>query len=140
MLILLLLLIFGGVVPVAAAQGVLLQAKNPADWQPVAGGATGQLSYDSERGTFCFSARGLAAQIEYALVRHTGNPRDGQVLAVGRSDGDGHLQLKGEWRLWSAKFWLLPVADLKITGDRAELKGWHPHRYLFESRQLGEDN
>jgi hypothetical protein len=133
--ILLLILVFGGLVP-AAAQDLRLLAKNPADWQPLAGGARGLLSYDPEQGTFRFRAQGLAAQSGYALIHHNDNPREGQVLAVGRSDDAGRLHLQGAWRLWRAKFWLLPVADLELTGDRAELKAWHPRQYLFESRIL----
>jgi hypothetical protein len=138
-MILALLLIAGSSTTVPAEQVLWLQAKNPRNWQVVAGGAAGELRYDPAQGIFSFSAHGLAPQSDYALVRHNDNPRNGQVLAVGRSDLDGQLQFQGKWRLWSRKFWLLPVADLKLEGNRAQLKAWHPRHYLFENRRLDED-
>lgn len=133
-----LLSIVGSGAAVMADQVLRLQAKNPLDWQIVAGGAAGELRYDPARGIYHFSAHGLAPLCDYALVRHNDNPRAGQLLAVGRSDLDGQLQLQGNWHIWSQKFWLLPTADLRLEEGRAQLKAWHPRQYLFEERRLGQ--
>lgn len=123
--------------PASGEKTLLLYAKNPATWRIVEAGGAGRLRYAETTGRFSFAAWGLAAETEYALVRHADDPASGRILARGVSDRQGALQLSGSWQDWTQKFWLVPAADLTLQGDRARLTNWHPERYLFENKLLG---
>jgi hypothetical protein len=79
----------------------------------------------------------LAPMTGYALVRYADHPPCADLVAEGMTDRDGILQLKGTWRQWSRKFWLVQAADISRSGNRVTATAWHPERYLFEEKDLG---
>ena len=114
-----------------------LFAKDPTTWQIIGEGGRGTLSFNRESGAFTFVARRLHPNSGYALVRHTERTFSGDLLAQHATDQTGELKLSGTWREWSGKIWLVPVADISVTGRRATLLAWHPEQILFEEKVLG---
>ncbi len=116
---------------------LLLLAKDPVTWKPIAGGAAGTLSYREQNGEFVFAAGGLAPSTGYALVRYGDLPDKADLLAEGKSDREGALRLAGVWTQWTKKIWLVLRADLARSGNQATATAWRPERYLFEEKELG---
>jgi hypothetical protein len=117
---------------------LLLFAKNPATWAIVKGGATGKLIYREKNGVFVLNAAGLLPRSAYALVRYADVPPQVDILARGESDHRGNLELRGVWRTWMKKFWVVPGEDaVGKAGEAGSLRAWRPDRYLFEEKQLG---
>jgi len=122
-----------------------LFAKNPATWQIIEGGATGEITICRTTGSFRLKAVGLHPYTEYALVRYQGRPPFGQVLMRIITDKDGTVTSAGSWKQWTGKFWLVLGKDLKgypdkfKTGMQDKLKAWRPAEYLFESEELRAD-
>jgi hypothetical protein len=117
---------------------LLLFAKNPATWEIVKNGAGGKLVYREATGNFTLSAAGLQPHAAYALVRYADAPPTGEILARGVSDNHGSLELKGVWKNWTRKFWLVAGEDVAgRVGETGSLLAWRPDRYLFEEKPLG---
>ena len=114
-----------------------LFAKNPATWRIIEGGPRGTLSFDREGGAFTFVAGRLRPNTGYLLVRHTDGASSGDLLATGTSGRTGDLRLSGTWREWSGKIWLVPAADVSVSGRRGTLLAWRPEQILFEEKVLG---
>lgn len=117
---------------------LLLFAKNPATWTIIKNGGTGKMVYRESTGTFSLNAVKLRPHASYALVRYADAPPKVDILAKGKSDQQGRLELSGNWREWSKKFWLVAAEDVKgKIGETGALAAWHPERYLFEEKPLG---
>jgi len=117
---------------------LLLFAKNPATWAIVSNGAGGKLVYREATGTFTLYAIGLHPQSPYVLVRYADTPPKVDIVARGRSDAKGGLELNGVWKNWTKKFWVVAGEDVTGTvGEHGSLKAWRPDRYLFEEKPLG---
>lgn len=121
----------------AQKKRLLLLAKNPSSWKIVKGGPKGSMTYLESTGEFAFSAAGLPPRSGYALVRYADAPPAVELLARGVTDHQGKLELRGGWRNWTRKFWLVSGEDVEGRGSAAKLVNWRPHRYLFEEKQLG---
>jgi hypothetical protein len=117
---------------------LLLFAKNPSTWAIVSNGAQGKLVYREASGTFTLTATGLQPRSPYALVRYADSPPNGDIVARGRSDEHGALELSGIWKNWTKKFWVVAGDDVTgSVGEHGTLKVWRPDRYLFEEKPLG---
>ncbi|GFE62635.1 hypothetical protein [Geobacter sp. AOG2] len=117
---------------------LLLFAKNPATWSIVKGGAGGKLVYGETTGAFTLNAAKLRPRSAYALVRYADVPPRVDIVARGESDRRGNLELRGVWRNWTKKFWVVPAEDVAgKNGEAGSLRAWRPDRYLFEEKQLG---
>jgi len=117
---------------------LLLFAKNPATWTIVKNGARGKLVYCETTGAFTFEAVKLLPRTTYALVRYADAAPNGDILTRGTSDAGGKLEVKGVWRNWSKKFWLVSGEDVAgNVGEGGSLRAWRPERYLFEEKPLG---
>lgn len=117
---------------------LLLFAKDPATWRIVKGGGSGTLIYREASGAFTLSAAQLHPRAPYALIRCSEAPARAQIVAWGTSDGAGVLELSGNWRTWSKKFWLVSGEDVAgEVGAAGSLRAWRPERYLFEEKSLG---
>lgn len=117
---------------------LLLFAKNPSTWAIVKNGANGKLVYREATGNFTLTATGLQPRTQYALVRYADAPPNGDIVARGRSDGNGNLELSGVWNNWTKKFWVVAGDDVTgSVGEYGTLKAWRPDRYLFEEKPLG---
>lgn len=117
---------------------LLLFAKNPATWSIVKSGGSGKLLYREAGGAFTLQAAGLHPRSSYALIRYADAPPRAEVLARGVSDERGRLELNGDWRNWSKKFWLVSGEDVAgAVGAAGSLRAWRPERYLFEEKPLG---
>lgn len=125
--------------PVATGKKkLLLFAKNPATWKIIKGGASGKMVYHAATGAFTLNASGLRHHAAYTLVRFAGEAPKVDIVARGTSDGTGTLKLKGTWRNWTKKFWLVPSEDSRgKIGEAGTLTAWRPDRYLFEEKELG---
>ncbi|TGU70754.1 hypothetical protein E4633_17320 [Geomonas terrae] len=134
----LLFLLAGTAAAVSGEKRLLLFAKNPATWSIVKGGAQGKLSYRESGGSFTLTASGLVPRSSYALVRYLEAPARGEVVARGTSDAEGMLVLRGSWRVWVGKFWVVSGDDVSgAPGAAAIPRRWRPERYLFEEKPLG---
>ena len=117
---------------------LLLIAKNPKTWAIVKGGAKGKLVYRESTGAFTLNAAGLRPRSAYALVRYADISPRVDILARGESDHHGNLEVRGVWRNWTKKLWLVPAEDaVGKTGESGSLRAWRPDRYLFEEKELG---
>jgi hypothetical protein len=117
---------------------LLLFAKNPATWSIVKGGGNGKLVYREATGVFSLSAAELGPRSAYALIRCAGSPPKAEIVARGSSDERGRLELSGNWRTWSEKFWLVSGEDVAgSVGGTGSLRAWRPERYLFEEKPIG---
>ena len=116
---------------------LLLCSKDPVTWKVLTGKASGELLYREQTGAFSFAAVKLAPLTSYALVRYAGYAREADLLAEGKTDREGALQLAGTWSQWSEKIWLVLRADLARSGTRVTATAWHPELYLFEAKELG---
>jgi hypothetical protein len=114
-----------------------LFAKDPATWRIIGEGPRGMLSFDRKSGAFSFVASRLRPDTGYLLVRQTGGTMSGDLLASGTTGRTGELRLSGTWREWSGKIWLVPAADVALSGRRGTLTAWHPEQILFEEKVLG---
>jgi hypothetical protein len=122
--------------------GVLyLYTKNPHTWEILQDKGEARLEFSREEGTFHLDARMLQPDTAYALIQHepdypTGS---GYIIAAATSDSRGNLHLRGDWKRWKGKFWLVPQSNVSgKVGDKEpdRLKHWDPERYLFEGRVL----
>lgn len=117
---------------------LLLFAKDPVSWAVVEGGARSKIVYNESAGTFTLTATGLSPRSPYALVRYADAPPNGDIVARGTSNPSGKLELRGEWRKWTRKFWLVSGDDVAgAVGAVGTMKAWRPSRYLFEEKELG---
>ncbi len=117
---------------------LLLFAKNPATWAIVKGGPSGKIIYHEATGVYSLAAAGLQPRSSYALIRVDEGIPKAEILSRGTSDGQGRLELTGNWRTWTRKFWVVSGEDVVgKTGENGTLKAWHPERYLFEEKPLG---
>jgi hypothetical protein len=129
--------------PAKAATGsgkrkLLLFAKNPVTWAIVKGGAKGKVVYRESTGAFTLNAAGLRPRSAYTLIRYADTPPQVDILARGESDRQGNLEVRGIWRKWTKKFWLVPAEDaVGKVGEAGSLQAWRPDRYLFEEKPLG---
>jgi hypothetical protein len=123
---------------VTGKKKLLLFAKNPATWTIIKNGGSGKMVYRASTGAFTLNAVKLRSHASYALVRYADAPPKVDILARGKSDGQGRLALSGTWRDWTKKFWLVSGEDVRgKVGEAGTLAAWHPERYLFEEKQLG---
>lgn len=119
---------------------LLLFAKNPATWSIVKKGAGGKMIYSESSGAFTLNASGLYPRSAYALIRYANAPPKAEILVRGMSDEHGRIYLKGVWRNWTRKFWLVSGEDVEgRTGETGSLRAWRPDRYLFEEKPIGID-
>jgi hypothetical protein len=117
---------------------LLLFAKNPSDWIIVKNGGSGKLVFHEVTGIFSLNAIGLQPRSPYVLVRYADAPPNGHILARGMSDERGRLELKGVWKNWTKKFWVVAGEDVAgNVGEIGTLNVWRPDRYLFEEKPLG---
>lgn len=127
--------------PCTAGSGkkkLLLFAKNPTTWKIVKNGGSGKLVYHQATGAFTVKASGLHPRSSYALVRYADASPQGDIVARGRSDHKGKLELNGIWYNWTNKFWIVAGEDVSgNVGENGMLKAWRPERYLFEGKPLG---
>jgi len=87
---------------------------------------------------YSLAAAGLQPRSSYALIRVDEGIPKAEILSRGTSDGQGRLELTGNWRTWTRKFWVVSGEDVVgKTGENGTLKAWHPERYLFEEKPLG---
>ncbi|MRR54457.1 MAG: hypothetical protein EG822_08090 [Deltaproteobacteria bacterium] len=114
-----------------------LYTKDPVTWKIRPGGAQGTLTYNEKTGQFSFAARKLKPLRGYVMVRNSGTPPTGDLLAQGTTNKAGELRLSGSWHDWTGKIWLVSGNDLTISGTRVTLIAWHPGQYLFEEKVLG---
>ena len=123
---------------VTGKKKLLLFAKNPVTWEIVKGGASGKMVYHAASGTFTLKAAGLRPGESYTFVRYADEPPKVEILAKAKSDRRGKLELGGNWRDWTKKFWLVPSEDVSgKTGKAGTLTAWRPELYLFEEKPLG---
>jgi hypothetical protein len=117
---------------------LLLFAKNPKTWQIVKEGGSGKMVYHAASGAFTLKATGLRPAASYALIRYADTPPQVEILARGTADGRGRLELAGNWREWTKKFWLVAGEDVQGSpGATGTMTAWRPERYLFEEKPLG---
>lgn len=117
---------------------LLLFAKNPSTWSIVKNGANGKLVYHEATGAFSLAAAGLKPRSPYALIRIDEAAQKAEILARGVSNQQGKLELSGNWRNWTKKFWVVSGEDITgKAGENGTLKAWRPDRYLFEEKALG---
>jgi hypothetical protein len=126
----------------AGEPGVLhLYTKNPHTWEILPGRGEARLDFSREEDIFRLDACMLEPDTTYALIQHepdypTGS---GYIIASASSDSSGNLHLRGDWKRWKGKFWLVPQSNVSgKVGDKEpdRLKHWNPERYLFEGRVL----
>ena len=117
-----------------------LVAKDPTTWEPIVGGANGEMIFDVD--SFEFTATGLEFGVEYSLMYYPDPwPAAGcMILGTGTSDGLGALAISGDFNFGAIpivgdlnapgyKIWLVPSSDVSCpTG----MVAWNPTRYLFE--------
>lgn len=132
---------FAATTAMAKEETLRLVSKDPATWQIDTSGATAQLTFNRQQGTFNCSAQRLEPRQQYALVQRDDRyPRGrGFIVASTTSSTNGTLLLSGQWSNWRGKIWLVLTDD--VRGDAADeqldqLIHWQPKRYLFESRPL----
>ena len=117
---------------------LLLFAKNPSSWSSIKQGGSGKMIYRESTGAFILNASGLRPRSAYALIRYADAPPKAEILARGETNSRGQLELRGTWRNWTCKFWLVPGEDVAgKVGEAGSLLAWRPEKYLFEEKQLG---
>lgn len=108
-----------------------LYEKDPGTWNPVAEGAWGKLTYDSD--SFVFNGHGLESGEDYALIVYVDpwpNDTSGTVLMRGTANDEGNIHLSGgAIEGEDIKIWLV-LSDDVVSGG--EMTGWNPTEYLFE--------
>lgn len=106
-----------------------LYAKD-ANWQVVADGAWGKLTYQADK--FVFNGHKLVPGADYTLIRYT-DPWPGYpvvCLGTGVADDSGNVHLGGDWLAGGTKVWLVRSTDVNCGTQK--MTGWHPALYLFE--------
>jgi len=122
-----------------------------ASWNPVPGGASGELTYKAEGPTFfdyTFDGTGLEPNTSYTLIYYP-DPWPGTgliILGSDNTDGNGEIILGGSVNTGSlpkeddanyptgAKIWLVLSSDVNTTTN--QMTAWHPTEYLFESNLI----
>jgi len=144
-------LMFAAAPALAYDYELVLENKDPSDWNEIDDGTKGILKYNSSREVFSYalSAKGLEAKTEYSLIYYAddwpgNNP--GALIAEGKTNKKGKLREKhntGEVDLnmslphpddanypEGAKIWLVP-SDC-YDADTNSITTWSPSRFLFE--------
>ncbi len=124
-----------------------LRVKNPATWQPVPGGASGELTYSPTGPTFDyeFNASGLNS-VEYSLIYYP-DPWPGYgliILGSGSPSVAGELHLEGSMDIGDlpidsdpnpgAKIWLVPTSY--VNAGLGCMSGWNSSLFLLEMEQI----
>ncbi len=117
--------------------------KDPANWNILAGGASGRMKYSSFDGEldFVFNGCGLETGLCYSLVYNTASWCKAKLAVLGSATADdsGNLHLSGSLdseRMLQGKggldvtgLWLVNSADVDTENSR--MSHWNPRRYLF---------
>jgi len=101
-----------------------------------------------------FNGHGLVADTDYTLISYNdpwGTPH--KVIASGTADAEGNVHIgvravdlgtdnASPIYDWSGvgdgyKIWLVPTADITISGDTCSFDGWNPDAILFEHHRIG---
>lgn len=152
-----------------------LYQKSPDTWEVVDGGASGSMTYNLSGPAFNyeFHGKGLEAVTSYSLIYYAAaaagskNIRSdipGALIAEGKSDLGGNLQLKGSVNLdmdiphtgdanydyldccneygasHGAKIWLVPSECYDSTDMFIQESQWQPDRFLFETKLIAYDD
>jgi predicted ribosomally synthesized peptide with SipW-like signal peptide len=149
----------GGPNPIA-----LFLENKTTNWDPIADGMWGLLTFNPQGSTFDYSttlnAYGLQPSTEYALIYYA-DPwpnTDGVVIGLHTTDTNGDIlgatgnpdlnmdipvATDGNYPT-GGKIWLIPSAHLKAAtptvGGSAEMNAWNPALYLFEMELVKYDD